>query len=302
MGIAFVFPGQGSQSVGMGKELYETCDIARAIMDAADSSLDFDLKKLCFEGPIEELTKSQHVQPAITTVNLMALACLEEKGMRADVVAGHSLGEYSALVAAGSLSIQDAINLTALRGKYMQACADQNPGAMSAVLGMAPEAVEEVLTQVPADKGLVQVANFNATGMRAQTVISGNTAAVELANDMLKEAGAKRVVPLPVSGPWHSPLVAGALDQLGPALDDVDFNAPVTPIIQNVVGVPVADADALRDNLKKQVTGSVQWVKTMQYCLDNDIDTIIEVGPGAVLQGLAKAANKAWTKQSYTAV
>ena len=299
MSIAFVFPGQGSQKVGMGQELYETSDIARAIMDAANSSLDFDLKKLCFEGPIEELTKSQFVQPAITTVNLMALAALEEKGVRATMVAGHSLGEYSAMVAAGSVSIEDAINLAAKRGKFMQACADQNPGAMAAILGLSPEKIEEVLSGVPDSDGIVQVANFNS---KAQSVISGNSTAVETASELLKEAGARRIVPLPVSGPWHSPLVAGALDELGPALDDVDFKDPVTPLVQNVTGMPVASGSEIRENLKKQVTGSVQWVQTMDYFLANGIETVIEVGPGAVLQGLAKAADRSWTKQSYTAV
>ncbi len=298
MATAFVFPGQGSQKVGMGQELYDNYPVAKEVMDQADAAVDFDLKKLCFEGPMEELSLSHHVQPAITAVNLMALAVLTEKGISADYIAGHSLGEYSAIAAAGVVSTADAVKLAALRGKYMQECADQNPGAMAAILGLSPEAIEAELAKVPADKGIVQVANFNST---AQSVISGNTDAVAVASGLLSEAGARRIVPLPVSGPWHSPLVAGALDKLGPVLDETTFNAPTATLIQNVPGAPVADAAEIRENLKKQVTGSVQWVKTMQYLLDNGVDTVTEVGPGAVLQGLAKAADRKWTKQSYTA-
>jgi [acyl-carrier-protein] S-malonyltransferase len=228
----------------------------------------------------------------------MALAVLQEKGVSADYIAGHSLGEYSAIAAAGVVSTADAVKLAALRGKYMQECADLNPGAMAAILGLSPEAIESELAKVPADKGIVQVANFNST---AQSVISGNTDAVAVASELLSEAGARRIVPLPVSGPWHSPLVAGALDKLGPVLDETTFSAPTATLIQNVPGAPVADAAEIRENLKKQVTGSVQWVKTMQYLLDNGVDTVTEVGPGAVLQGLAKAADRKWTKQSYTA-
>ena len=298
MATAFVFPGQGSQKVGMGQDLYDNYPVAKEVMDQADAAVDFDLKKLCFEGPMEELSLSHHVQPAITAVNLMALAVLQEKGISADYIAGHSLGEYSAIAAAGVVSTADAVKLAALRGKYMQECADQNPGAMAAILGLSPEAIEAELAKVPADKGIVQVANFNST---AQSVISGNTDAVAAASELLSEAGARRIVPLPVSGPWHSPLVAGALDKLGPVLDETTFNAPTATLIQNVPGAPVADAAEIRENLKKQVTGSVQWVKTMQFLLDNGVDTVTEVGPGAVLQGLAKAADRKWTKQSYTA-
>lgn len=298
MATAFVFPGQGSQKVGMGQELYDNYPVAKDIMDKADAAVDFDLKKLCFEGPMEELSLSHHVQPAVTTVNMMALAVLQEKGITADFIAGHSLGEYSAIAAAGVVSAEDAIKLAAMRGKYMQECADKNPGAMAAILGLSPEAIGEVLAKVPADKGIVQVANFNST---AQSVISGHTEAVAVASELLSEAGARRIVPLPVSGPWHSPLVAGALDKLGPVLDETTFNAPTATLIQNVPGAPVADAADIRENLKKQVTGSVQWVNTMKYLLENGVDTVTEVGPGAVLQGLAKAADRKWTKQSYTA-
>lgn len=298
MTTAFVFPGQGSQKVGMGQDLYNNYPIAKEIMDQADAVVDFELRTLCFDGPIEELSLSQHVQPAITTINLMALAVLQEKGITANFIAGHSLGEYSALVAAGVICPIDAVNLAAKRGKFMQECADQNPGAMAAILGLSPEVIQEVLAKVPSDKGIVQVANFNST---TQSVISGNTDAVTAANELLSEAGARRIVPLPVSGPWHSPLVAGALDKLGPVLDNTTFNTPKLTLIQNVPGAPVTDATKVRENLKKQVTGSVQWVNTMQYLLDNGVDTVIEVGPGAVLQGLAKAADRKWTKQSYTA-
>lgn len=297
MTTAFVFPGQGSQKVGMGQDLYESCAAAREIMDQADAAVDFDLKKLCFEGPMEELTLTHHVQPAITTVNLMALAALTEKGVKADFVAGHSLGEYAALAAAGVISAVDAVKLTAARGKAMQECADQNPGAMSAILGLSPEKVTEVLATIT-DKGIIQVANFNS---KPQSVISGTTEAVEAAGVALKEAGAKRIVPLPVSGPWHSPLVAGAVEKLAEALSSVTFNAPTTPVVQNVTGEITTSTEEIVENLKKQVTGSVQWVKTMELLLNEKVDTVIEVGPGAVLQGLAKAASREWTFQSYTA-
>lgn len=297
MTTAFVFPGQGSQKVGMGQDLYESCAAAREIMDQADTAVDFDLKKLCFEGPMEELTLTHHVQPAITTVNLMALAALTEKGVKADFVAGHSLGEYAALAAAGVISAVDAVKLTAARGKAMQECADQNPGAMSAILGLSPEKVTEVLATIT-DKGIIQVANFNS---QPQSVISGTTEAVEAAGVALKEAGAKRIVPLPVSGPWHSPLVAGAVEKLAEALSTVTFNAPTTPVVQNVTGEITTSTEEIVENLKKQVTGSVQWVKTMELLLNEKVNTVIEVGPGAVLQGLAKAASREWTFQSYTA-
>ncbi len=299
MATAFVFPGQGSQKVGMGKDLYDNYPVAKEVMDLADSLVDFDLKTLCFEGPMETLTLTQHVQPAITTVNLMALAVLKEQGVSADFVAGHSLGEYSALVAAGVISTEDAIKLTAARGKYMQECADENPGAMTAVLGLSSDKIAEELAKISAPGNIVQVANYNST---TQTVISGNADAVSKANEVLKEEGAKRVVPLPVSGPWHSPLVAGSLDKFGPVLDGAEFVAPTVKFVQNVTGAVETDAATIRENLKLQVTGSVQWVKTMEFFLAEGVDTVTEVGPGIVLQGLAKAADRGWTKQSYTAV
>ncbi|MEA2012405.1 MAG: ACP S-malonyltransferase [Verrucomicrobiota bacterium] len=288
--VAFLFPGQGSQTIGMGKELYEKFPVAAELMNKANEITQLDIKKLSFEGPIEELTMTDNVQPAITTVNLMYLTVLKEKGISCTLTAGHSLGEYSACAAAGVISFEDAIKLAALRGKYMQECANANPGAMSAILGLKPEKIEEILSTITSC-GIVQVANYNSI---SQSVITGNSDAVEAANIALKDAGAKRVVPLSVSGPWHSPLVAGAADKLAETIKNCAFNDPKIPLIQNVTGDYVKTASEVKINLLRQISNSVQWVKTMEQMLADNTDAIIEVGPGKVLCGLARAASREW--------
>lgn len=289
--IAMVFPGQGSQSAGMGRDLYEKSPAARATLDEVAKAVDTDLKKLCFEGPDPELTLSHNAQPAVTAVNLMALAALREAGLEPTAVAGHSLGEYSACVAAGVIGASDAVRITRRRGELMQACADKNPGAMAAVMGVDFKTLKMVCGN--ASNGEVcQVANFNSPG---QIVISGNSGAIDRAEILSKQAGAKRFIRLPVSGPWHSPLMANAREQLAVYFGEFTFVDPKITLVQNVTGAVASAAAEIRDNLVAQVTDPVLWVDCVNALKALGCEVLIEVGPGGVLAGLCRKIDSGLT-------
>lgn len=272
MKTAFVFPGQGSQFVGMGKGL------AEGLLDEANAVLGFDLKRLCFEGPEEELKKTEITQPAILTVSV---AAYEHLKMRPDAVAGHSLGEYSALVAAGSLAFKDAVKVVYLRGKFMQEAVPLGRGAMSAILGASRDKIVEICRQV----GNVQPANFNSPD---QVVISGGAEAVRLAGQKLKEAGAKRVILLSVSAPFHSQLMEPAARKLAAELEKIEIKDASIPVMDNVTADYVTAGSQIRDLLIRQVTASVLWEDSVRKMIADGITNFIEVGPGRVLTGLIK--------------
>jgi len=269
---AFIFPGQGSQFVGMGR------DLAEGLLDEANAVLGFDLKRLCFEGPEEELKKTEITQPAILTVSV---AAYEHLKMRPDAVAGHSLGEYSALVAAGSLAFKDAVKVVYLRGKFMQEAVPIGAGAMSAVLGLSRDKIVEICRQV----GNVQPANFNSPD---QVVISGGAEAVQLAGQKLKEAGAKRVILLSVSAPFHSQLMEPAARKLAAELEMIEIQDASIPVMDNVTADYVTAGSKIRDLLIRQVTASVLWEDSVRKMIADGITNFIEVGPGRVLSGLIK--------------
>ncbi len=272
MKTAFIFPGQGSQFVGMGR------DLAEGLLDEANAVLGFDLKRLCFEGPEEELKKTEITQPAILTVSV---AAYEHLKMRPDAVAGHSLGEYSALVAAGSLAFKDAVKVVYLRGKFMQEAVPIGAGAMSAVLGISRDKIVEICRQV----GNVQPANFNSPD---QVVISGGAEAVQLAGQKLKEAGAKRVILLSVSAPFHSQLMEPAARKLAAELEMIEIQDASIPVMDNVTADYVTAGSKIRDLLIRQVTASVLWEDSVRKMIADGITNFIEVGPGRVLSGLIK--------------
>jgi [acyl-carrier-protein] S-malonyltransferase len=291
--LAFLFPGQGSQAVGMGRDLSEKFPIAKQTFDEADEALGFSLSKLCFEGPEEQLKLTEFTQPAIFTVSIAAQRVLAEKGITPSFVAGHSLGEYSADVAAGVLSFTDAVKTVRNRGRYMQEAVPAGEGAMAAILGMAPEAVIEVCAKAAAESGgVVSAANLNSP---EQTVISGAAAAVEKAGALAKDAGAKKVVMLAVSAPFHCALMQPAQDRLAEDLHKLSFSAPSVPVITNVDAALVTDAEQLRDALIRQVTGSVRWVESIRLLIEQKPTHFIEVGPGKVLAGLMRQIDRAQT-------
>jgi len=279
--IAMLFPGQGSQSVGMGKDFYDNNDRAR--FDEADRILGRDLSRIIFSGPIEELTETRNTQPALFVVEAVMVDALAKSGVTPMAAAGHSLGEYSALYAAGVISFEDGVRLVAARGEAMAEAGKANPGAMAAVLGMDRDKIIDVISQVKS--GIVVAANENAP---EQTVISGETAAVSEACESLKAAGAKRAMPLPVSGAFHSPLMQPAAEKLTAALSSVKFSAPSCPVIANVTAKPETDPALLKELLVKQLVSPVRWVDSMKALSEISPPHCAEVGPGTVLKGLAK--------------
>jgi [acyl-carrier-protein] S-malonyltransferase len=288
--IAFLFPGQGSQAVGMGRELYEQFSTARAVFEEANDALGDSISKLCFEGPEDQLKLTENTQPAILTVSVAALRVLAERGVSCDMAAGHSLGEYSAHVAAGTFSFADAVRAVRNRGRYMQEAVPAGQGAMAAILGMSAEEVIEICSAVVYQSGdVVSAANMNSP---EQTVISGAAAAVELAAAMCKERGAKRLVMLPVSAPFHSGLMQPAKERLAEDLKRLEFRDPAFPIISNVDVVWVATAPAARDALIRQVTGAVRWVECERKLIAGDATCFIEIGPGKVLCGLMRQLDR----------
>lgn len=289
MKIAFLFPGQGSQYPGMGRELAENFVVARKVFDAADAVLGFPISKLCFEGPAEELQLTANTQPAILTVSAAAAAVLREKGVHPDFVAGHSLGEYSALVAAGSLSLFDAVRLVRKRGQYMQEAVPVGQGAMAAILGLGGTVLEEICREA-AQGEVVSPANLNSPG---QVVIAGSAAAVARAVELAKGRGAKRALMLNVSAPFHCALMKPAQNRLSVDLDATQVEDPQVPLVNNVNAQTVTSASVVREGLKQQVTAPVRWEESIQRLRAEGVELFVEVGPGKVLSGLVRQIDRA---------
>ncbi len=287
--IAFLFPGQGSQYAGLGRELAQSFSCARAVFAEADAALGFEISKLCFEGPADELQLTYNTQPAILTVSAATAMVLREKGISADYVAGHSLGEYSALVAAGALRLTDAVRLVRKRGQYMQEAVPVGEGAMAAILGLEGTAVDEICREA-AQGEVVSPANFNSPG---QVVIAGTTAAVARAVEVAKGRGAKRAILLNVSAPFHCALMRPAQDRLSVDLDATPFQDPKVPLVNNVDAQVVTAAPAVREGLKKQVPAPVRWEESIRRLRAEGVEVFVEVGPGKVLSGLVRQVDRA---------
>jgi [acyl-carrier-protein] S-malonyltransferase len=288
MSIAFVFPGQGSQEAGMGRALAEAFPESRSAFAEADEALGIAISKLCFEGPDDELKLTANTQPAILATSVAALRPLLGRGVRPDFVAGHSLGEYTALVAAGTLTLADAVRTVRRRGQYMQEAVLAGVGAMAAILGLDLAAIENACREAAAGE-VVSPANVNSPG---QVVIAGHTAAVARAGDACKARGAKRVVPLPVSAPFHCPLMKPAQDRLVPELAALAFPDPTVPLVCNVDAAVVRSGAACRDGLVRQVSGAVRWQESVELLVREGVSTFVEVGPGTVLSGLVRKIAK----------
>lgn len=279
---AYVFPGQGAQFSGMGKDLYENNELAKSMFDKADEILGFPITQVMFSGSDEELKQTKVTQPAVFLHSVILAKVL---GVKPDGVAGHSLGEFSALVVAGALSFEDGLRLVAKRAMAMQKCCENNPGGMAAILGLEDEAIEQVCQSVD---GVVVAANYNCPG---QLVISGADEAVDAACVKLKEAGARRALRLPVGGAFHSPLMEAARAELEQAISEVEFNTPVCPIYQNVDAQPQSEPEVIKANIIAQLTAPVRWTQIAKNMIADGYDNFVELGPGAVLQGLIKKVN-----------
>ncbi len=284
---AYVFPGQGAQFSGMGKDLYEKSPKAKELFEKANEILGFDISKIMFEGTDEELKQTKVTQPAIFLHSTILAACLGED-FKPDMVAGHSLGEFSALVANKTLRFEDGLKLVYQRALAMQRACEQEPSTMAAILGLEDAVVEAVCASI---NGVVVAANYNCPG---QLVISGTIPAVEEACLKLTEAGAKRALLLPVGGAFHSPLMEPAREELAAAIEATQFNSPICPIYQNVTGASVTDPEEIKRNLVVQLTAPVRWTQTMHTMLSDGATEVIEVGPGKVLQGLFKKVDRAF--------
>ena len=286
---AFVFPGQGSQAVGMGQALAEAHQEAREVFAAVDAALGQDLSGLMANGPSDELTLTENAQPALMAVSMAVVRVLESRGLNlaeaASYVAGHSLGEYAALTAAGALELEDTARLLKLRGQAMQRAVPVGVGAMAALLGLDFDAVADIANEVSSDSEICGAANDNANG---QVVISGHAGAVARACDLAKERGAKRAMELPVSAPFHCALMQPAADEMAAALADTKISAPVVPVIANVTAEATSDPETIRTLLVEQVTGSVRWRESMIWAADKGVTDLVEIGSGKVLTGMAK--------------
>lgn len=285
--VAFIFAGQGAQYSGMGKELADNIEASKKVFEEADKALGFEISKLCFEGPKENLDKTENTQPAVLTTSIAALKALEEKGIKPDVTAGLSLGEYSALVCSGVLNFSDAVKLVRKRGRFMQEAVPEGVGTMAAILGLASEDVREICRE-SSSLGIVEPANFNCPG---QIVIGGEIEAVKAASEKAKEKGAK-VMPLSVSAPFHTSMLKPAADKLEEELRNIELGSVNIPIITNVTADYVESTEEVKELLKKQVMSSVLWENTIKRMLDDGVDTFIELGPGKVLSGFVKKIDR----------
>ncbi len=287
-GLAFVFPGQGSQRVGMGRALHGAFPESRAVFEEADGALGFGLSRLCFEGPEEELQLTANTQPAILATSVAAGRALRGRGLSPQWVAGHSLGEYSALVMAGVLSLRDAVVAVRRRGEYMQEAVPVGVGAMAAILALDLPAIEQACREA-AQGQVVSPANINSPG---QVVIAGHAPAVDRASELSRKAGAKRAIRLPVSAPFHCALMMPAQERLARDLAALPFVEPTVPLVNNVDAAVVRAAAACRDGLVRQVSGTVRWQQGVERLVAEGVDTVVEVGPGTVLSGLAKKIDR----------
>lgn len=287
--VAFIFPGQGSQKVGMGFDLANEYDVCKKIFDAADERLQFSLSEIIFSGPAETLKKTENTQPALLTTSIAILELLKEHGISADYVAGHSLGEYTALVAANAMSFEDAVYTVRKRGLFMEEAVPFGQGAMAAVLGMDREQLESVTKEVTENGDLVQLANLNCPG---QIAISGTKTGVEKASLLAKEKGARRVIPLEVSGPFHSELMKPAAEKLAAVLDEVAISNAEIPVIANVCADIMQEADDIKQKLIEQIYSPVLWEDSVRKLLELGVDTFVEIGPGNVLTGLVRKVDR----------
>lgn len=296
MKVAFIFSGQGSQYIGMGKELYNNIPSCQKVYDKANEVLGFDLKELIFNGDKEELNITENTQPAILTTSIAILQAIKEKGIKADIVAGLSLGEYSALVASEALDFETAVSLVKKRGRFMQEAVPQGIGSMAAVIGLDESKIKKVL-KVASEKGIVEIANYNTNN---QIVIGGECAAVELATELLKESGARRVIPLKVSGPFHTSLLNEASIKLENEFNNIEFNDPKIKTITNVTADFINDKTEIKNLLINQVKSSVRWSETIEKMIDEGIDTFIEIGPLKTLSSFVREISK--EKKTYVKI
>ncbi|SEN15454.1 ACP S-malonyltransferase [Lihuaxuella thermophila] len=287
--IAFIFPGQGSQKVGMGREIASVHPNAEQVFAEADKVLGFSLSKLCFEGPEEDLRLTANTQPAILTTSIALFRVFQEAGIEPAYVAGHSLGEYSALVAAGSLSFREAVSTVHKRGTYMEEAVPAGLGAMAAVMNLDRGELDEICKSVTRENHVVEPANYNSPG---QIVISGHRDAVKEAGEKAAEAGARRVIPLSVSGPFHSSLMKPAAERLAQTLNEVDIKDAAVPVVANVSAAPVIRSDEIRRSLIEQVASPVLWEDSVRWMLAQGVDTFVEIGEGTVLSGLVKKVDR----------
>ena len=291
--VAFVFPGQGSQAVGMCKDLYEAYPVAHRIFEEADEALGFSMTNLIMQGPEEALRLTENTQPAILTASVACFEVLKEKGLTCALAGGHSLGEYSALVAAGAISFADAVRTVKSRGKFMQEAVPVGEGAMAAIIGLDPDKIDGICQETEKACGeAVQAVNFNCPG---QVVIAGATAAVNKTVEALKAAGAKRAIFLNVSAPFHSTLMSPAAKRLAEVLEKVKFSDAAFPVVANVDAQPETKAEVIKANLVKQADHPVRWEKSVHTMLDAGIDIFVEVGPGRVLSGFTKKIDRSKT-------
>ncbi|RFU63236.1 [acyl-carrier-protein] S-malonyltransferase [Peribacillus saganii] len=295
--IAFVFPGQGSQTVGMGKDIYASNEFARQIFEAADRKLDFSLSQIIFEGPQETLTKTANTQPALLTTSIALLELAAKAGITADYTAGHSLGEYSALVAAGAIEFEEAVFAVRKRGEFMEEAVPSGQGSMAAILGMDRGLLGEVTDAVSRQGDPVQLANINCPG---QIVISGTAEGVKKACEAAKEKGAKRAIPLEVSGPFHSELMKPAASRLLKVLESITIRPAVIPVISNVTARAISDPEEMKTKLVEQLYSPVEWEDSIHTLLGLGVDTFIEIGPGKVLGGLIKKIDRSVTVYSIS--